>query len=127
MPFTAEFGLVFNCGFCRTAVYECLCRKSEKKSGKKKPEGRCSDQSTQPTNQSPDSTQTVEGAGETQEDKVCAQPDVKEHFKVLFSGPQFTVGNTYFEQVSSTAHTLFERHCQKVMNAFSMKFHSTSS
>ena len=72
-------------------------------------------------------TQTVEDVGETQKSKVCAQPDVKERFKVLFSGPQFAVENTYFEhQVSNSAHTLFEQHCKKVMSTFSMKFHSTS-
>ena len=34
MPFTAEIELVFNCGFCRTAVYKCLCKKSRKCLGK---------------------------------------------------------------------------------------------
>ena len=72
-------------------------------------------------------TQIVADVGKTHESKVCAQPDVKECFKVLFSGPQFAVGNTYFEHhASNSAHTLFERHCKKVMSAFSMKFHSTS-
>ena len=84
------------------------------------PEGHCSDQSTLAMTQSSDSTvtQTAEDVGKTQESKICAQPDVKECFKVLSSGPQFAVSNC--------AHILFEQYCKKVMSAFSMKFHSTS-
>ena len=90
MPFAAEIGLVFNCGFCHTVVYECWCKKSKKTSGKRQPESCYSDQSTQAMSQSSDSTvtQTVEDVGETQESKVCALPDEKDRFKVLFSGNQ---------------------------------------
>ena len=34
MSFTDDFGLSFNCGFCRTLVYKCLSRKGSK-GGKK--------------------------------------------------------------------------------------------
>ena len=53
-------------------------------------------------------TQTVEDVGETQESKVCALTNVKDSFKVLFSGNQFAVENAYFEKVCNSVHTLFD-------------------
>ena len=126
MPFTAEIGLVFNCGYCRTAIYECVVKKSPKASEKKKKESGCNDPASETQGHSSEGTQAVENVGETQVSKVCAQPDVAEYFKSLFSGPKFAVGDSYFERVSTSAQTLFERHCKKVMNAFSFKFYSTS-
>ena len=107
MPFRDEFGLTFNCSFCHTAIYEWLPKKT-RKSSKKPTEGRHSDQSTE-------ASQSGEVACETPGNtKVCAPPDVAEHFKALLSGPQFTVGDSYFARVSSSTQSLFNLHAKKV-------------
>ena len=58
--------------------------------------------------------QSEEVAGEKPDNsKVRAQPNAVEHFKALFSDPQFVVDDTYCNRVGTSAHSLFEHHVQK--------------
>ena len=119
MPFRDECDLTFNCGFCCTAIYECLPKKT-RKSSKKPTEERHSGQSTE-------ASQSGEVARETPGNtEVCAPPDVAERFKALFGGPQFTVGDSYFARVSSSTQSLFGLHVKKVKAACINGFRSAS-
>ena len=123
MPFQDEIGGVVNCGFCRTAVWEFMHKNSAKIAGKKTSEGSCSD----PKLETAKSSHSEEVTGEKPDSsKVCAQPNAVEHFKALFSGPQFVVDDTYFNRVGTSAHSLFERHVQKVRKAFKERLNSAS-
>ena len=119
MPFRDECSLTFNCGFCRTAIYKCLPKKT-RKSSKKPTEEWHSDQSTE-------ASQSGEVAHETPGNtKVCAPPDIAQRFKALFGRPQFTVGDSYFARVSSSTQSLFDLHVKKVKAACINGFRSAS-
>ena len=119
MPFRDECGLTFNCGFCCTAIYKCLPKKT-RKSSKKPTEEWHSDQSTE-------ASQSGEVAHETPGNtEVCAPPDIAQRFKALFGRPQFTVGDSYFARVSSSTQSLFDLHVKKVKAACINGFRSAS-
>ena len=123
MPFQDEIGLIFNCGFCRTAIYECLSKKSAKTPKEKDTEG----SSTTPESETTETSQSEEASGETAErSQVCAQPDVAESFRARFSGPQFVVGDAYFVGVNTSTQSLFRRHAERVMKAFHKGFRSAA-
>ena len=66
MSFTDNYGLIFNCGFSRTLVYECFSMKATKgdKKNEKRPseKGTCSDESE---------TRCDGSQNETDEKQVC--------------------------------------------------------
>ena len=78
MPFSEKVGFIFNCGFCRTLVYE-HCAKIDKNdsAGKKKSE---------------------EASGKKKEGDSSGKPSLNfsETFKLHFQGPRFAVGDGYF-------------------------------
>ena len=124
MPFNSGIELIFNCGFCRTAIFECRVKKPRAKASNEKETG---ESSTAPESQNAETPQSEEVSGETTESsKVCAEPDVAEYFRACFSGPQFTVGENYFVDVSTSAQSLFARHAERVRKAFSNGFQSTA-
>ena len=79
MPFSEKAGFVFNCGFCRTLVFE-HCAQIEKNdtAGKKK---------------------SKEASGKKNEGDSSGKPSLNftETFKFYFQGPRFTVGTGYFD------------------------------
>ena len=59
-------------------------------------------------------------------DKVCLS--MAERFKRLFNGPQFALGNSYFDKVGKTSsQSQFDRHCVKVKKAFLHGFRAWTS
>ena len=100
MSFTDNFGLIFNCGFSRTLVYECFSMKATKgdKKNKKRPseKGTCSDGS--------DGTHGNGIQNETDEKQVC--PNLVEIFKTQFMGPEFSVGADHFESSNKRPSSL---------------------
>ena len=75
MPFSEKVGFIFNCGFCRTLVYE-HCPKIDKNddsAGKKKSE---------------------ETSGKKNEGDSSGKPSLSfsETLKLHFQGPKFTIG-----------------------------------
>ena len=114
MPFNATIGSTFNCGFCRTLVYECLAVKKKIEDSKSK-----NSQSKPPESHdsgSIDSSNTPVDSKKSQNDKVC----VVQRFKTLFCGSQFEMGDKYFDKGEASRESNFERHCIKVQKAFSL-------
>ena len=99
MPFSEKVGFVFNCGFCRTLVFE-HCAKIKKNNivGKKKSE---------------------EASGKRNEGDSFGKPSLNftETFKLYFQGPRFTVGDSYFD-CSKGRTSQFERHVGIVVKSF---------
>ena len=113
MPFNSTIGSTFNCGFCRTAVYEYLAGKREDIQKSKDSQSK---ESASVDSQLHCNTSVNEVVGEKSiNSKVC----VSEHFRTLFCGPQFEVGGGYFDKGKSSRESKFERHCDKVQKAFS--------
>ena len=52
--------------------------------------------------------------------KVCLSEG--ERFRALFVGPNFVVGNAYFDKVDKASKSLFERHLGKVRGVLTMDF-----
>ena len=80
MPFSEKVGFVFNCGFCRTLVFEhCAKIKKNNTAGKKK---------------------SKEASGKKNEGDSSGKPSLNftETFKLYFQGPRFTVGDSYFDR-----------------------------
>ena len=103
MPFLEKVGFVFNCGFCRTLVFE-YCAKIEKNNtaGKKTSE---------------------EALGKKNEGDSSGEPSLNftKTSKLYFQGPRFTVGDSYFDR--SKGRTLqFERHVGIVIKSFNQNF-----
>ena len=74
MPFVNNSGRSFNCGFCRTLVYECMPKRRAKTS-----------------------EETIsEEKGKKKAKKV--EYNTRECFQNLFVGPQFVIGPNYFEK-----------------------------
>ena len=112
MSLTDDFGLSFNCGFCRTLVYECLSGKGTK-GGKKKEKGA--------SEKGNDKSGTHRDGSENDKDNKEVRPNLVETFKSHFIGPRFSIGADYFE---STAYRplLFERDVKRLMKSWSGKF-----
>ena len=95
MPFNSTIGSTFNCGFCRTAVYEYLAGKREDIQKSKDSQSK---ESASVDSQLHCNTSVNEVDGEKSANgKVC----VSDHFRTLFCGPQFEVGDGYFDQGKS--------------------------
>ena len=107
MPFTDKVGNIFNCGFCRTLVYEHCTKITE----------------------GHNSAGKVEDASATKKavTKKSSKPVLSftEMFKQRFSGPRFVVGNNYFEP-GNLRGSLFERHVGVVIKSFWQKFFPTT-
>ena len=103
MLLDSTIGSIFNCGFCRTVVYEYLAEKREDMQMSK-------DSQSKPS----ESKESASVNG-----KVC----VSDHFRTLFCGPQFEVGDGYFDQGKSSRESKFERHvtkCRKPLQDFAL-------
>ena len=114
MSFTDNFGLIFNCGFCRTLVYECFSMKTTK--GDKKNENRPSKKES--SDESGDGIQN-------ETDKKQVRPNLVETFKSQFIGPRYSVGADYFES-SDKRPSLFERHAKRLMKSWGRQFNPRS-
>ena len=110
MSFTDDFGISFNCGFCRTLVYECLSGKGSK-GGKKNEKGAKGN----------DESGTRRDGSENDKDNKEVRPDLVETFKSQFIGPRFSIGADYFES-KAYQPSLFERHVKRLMKSWSGKF-----
>ena len=104
MPFSEKVGIVFNCGFCRTLVYE-HCAKIDKNSdsaGKNKSE---------------------EASGKKNEGDSSGKPflNFTETFKLHFQGPRFAVGDRYLVR-SKGRNSQFIRHVETVFKSFKQNF-----
>ena len=116
MSFTDDFGLSFNCGFCRTLVYECLSKKGseEDKKNEKGPSEKRSEESG------------ILGDGsKNDKDKKEVRPDLVETFKSHFVGPRFCIGADYFES-SNKRPSLFERQAKRLMKSWRRQFNPRS-
>ena len=98
MPFVKSSGRSFNCGFCRTLVYECLPKRSAGTSEEK---------------ESKSKTEKVES-------------NIIERFQSLFVGPQFVIGPNYFVKKSLKSISLFKSHCKMIEKAFAKGFISST-
>ena len=98
MPFSDDFSLIFNCGFCHTFVLERSAHQSDY--GKK---------------------QTAEKKKES-ENVVHSVLSVL--FQSQFNGPRFTVGCNYFCKHGQQRLSLFDRHCQRLYMAWRKPFRS---
>ena len=112
MSFIDDFGLSFNCGFCRTLVYECLSRKGTK--GDKKSE-------KSPSEEGSDESGTRGDGSKNDKDNKEVRPDLVETFKSHFIGPRFSIGADYFES-KAYRPSLFERHVKRLMKSWYSKF-----
>ena len=100
MPFTEKVGSIFNCGFCRTLVYEHCIRITK---------GR-------------DSSGNEKEATKTSESKETSKPlCFTETFKLRFQGHRFSAGSKYFDSNQGLV-SRFERHVGDVIKAFRQKF-----
>ena len=115
MSFKSDFALVFNCGFCRTFVYENIARRIPKKSK----EG-SNDPKPKEGDACPKEDQGACGGKTGESHKVCLS--VSERFRSLFAGPQFVLGNSYFECKCGSNQSQFDRHFDKIKKAFSHGF-----
>ena len=100
MPFSDDFGLIFNCGFCHTFVLERSAHQSDY--GKKR---------------------TAEKKKES-ENMVRSDHDLSVLFQSRFNGPRFTVGCNYFCKHGKQRSSLFDRHCQRLYMAWRKPFRS---
>ena len=140
MPFTDQAGSIFNCGFCRTLVYECLPKRAPKKPTKKEDKSDCNGQGHATTTdvdeasscsdtQSPQeqvtcSVETTE-CEKSENMKVCV--DAGERYRELFNSAQFVLGETFFTPASPLGGTSqFDRLCKKVRDAFMHGFRSSA-
>ena len=120
MSFTSDnFGLIFNCGFSHTLVYECFSMKATKrdKKSKKRPseKGTCSDESDE-----------TRGDGiQNEMDEKQVRPNLVEIFKIQFMGPRFSVEADYFES-SNKRPSLFECHAKRLMKSWGRQFNPHS-
>lgn len=123
MPFTDNIGLPFNCGYCRTFVYECLPGKKVK-TVKKAEKGSEDPKESSSTKSSEDQVVTAISDGKqcTSDNVACLSED--EHFRALFVGPHFVAASAYFDKVGTATVSLFERHVSKVKWAFKHGFRS---
>ena len=96
MPFSDDFGLIFNCGFCRTFVLECSANQSD--CGKKRTTGR------------------------KKKSENLVRSDLSVLFQSQFNGPRFTVGCNYFCKHGKQRLFLFNRHCQRLYTAWKNPF-----
>ena len=116
MPFKSNIGLTFNCGFCRTFVYETVPKralKAVKNEGESSTVPEASHASQAKVTHSADA---VADGKNTTSAKVCL--NMAESFRALFDGPKFVVGDGYFEKGSKAPRSQFEKHCNMVRAAF---------
>ena len=78
MAFLDNFGLIFNCGFCRTLVLECSVRQSD---GEMK-----------------------RTAGRKKKSENMVRSNLSVLFQSQFNGPRFTVGSNYFGNTVNSVH-----------------------
>ena len=98
MPFSDDFGLIFNCGFCRTFVLECSANQSD--CGKKRTTGR------------------------KKKSENVVRSGLSVLFQSWFNGPRFTVRCNYFCKHGKQQLSLFDRHCQQLYTAWKNPFRS---
>lgn len=111
MPFTDQTGSIFNCGFCRTLIYECQPRREPKKFSKKS--GSASSDQDQATTgsdgtagSSSSDVQTCQGQlaspvepiQSKESDAIKVHVDVGERYQTLFNGSQFVLGEFFLSQ-----------------------------
>ena len=117
MPLVNQFGLTFNCGFCRTFVYECLytSKKSLKTDNKEKLRGHQESSCEQPSSNGVHPN--AEEPNESGHCKIQVRPKIQD-FELVFVGPGFCVKEGYFDKSSKGCPSLFDAHCKRVMKAW---------
>ena len=97
--FNSTIGSTFNCGFCRTVVYEYLSEKREDMQKSMDSQSKPSESKESVDSQLHCNTSVKEVNGEKSANgKVC----VSEHFMTLSCGPQFELGEGYFDKGKSS-------------------------
>ena len=121
MPFSEKVGFIFNCGFCRTLVYEHLTKidKNDDSAGKKKSE----EASGKKNHDSAGKKKSEEVSSKKNEGDSSGKPSLNfsETFKLHFQGPRFAVGDGYFVR-SKGRTSQFERHVETVIKSFKQNF-----
>ena len=98
MPFSDDFSLIFNCGFCRTLFWSVpFIRVTMERNGQQKKEW---------------------------ENVVRSDHDLSVLFQSRFNGPRFTVRCNYFCKHSKQRSSLFDCHCQRLYTAWRKPFRS---
>ena len=118
MPLVNQFGLTFNCGFCRTFIYECLytSKKSSKTDDKEElREGRQESSCEQPN--SDGGRPNPEESNKSGHSNEQVRPKIQD-FELVFVGPRFCVKGGYFDKSSKGCLSLFDAHCKRVMKAW---------
>ena len=112
MPLVNQFGLTFNCGFCRTFVHECLYtgKKSSKNDKKEVEKGR-----QEPSrNQSSGDQERHKEPSESERSNEQVRPKIQD-FESVFVGPRFCVKEGYFDKKSKSYPSLFNEHSKRLM------------
>ena len=96
MPFSEKVGFIFNCGFCRTLVYEHCAKfdKNDDSAGKKKSE----EASGKTNGDSAGKKKSEEASDKKNDSDSSGKPSLNfsETLKLHHQGPRFAVGNGYF-------------------------------